>query len=254
MKIAVCMVQVPPTDAKVLIRPDGKGIETKDMKFVISPFDEYAIEAGLQLKEKAGGEVVLITAGPDRSQQALREGLALGADRAVHIGVPDAYHDPLFVATLLAAHLSKEKPDVILFGKMGVGFDHASTGPMVAALMDLPHVGSVASLTLEGAAVKARREIEGASETYTITLPAALTAEKGLNMPRIASLKGIMGAKKKTIESVKPEALGGAPHALVLDSLQPPPQKGRGKLITVEDPAAAARKLVKLLHEEAKVI
>lgn len=254
MKIAVCIVQVPPTDAKVLIRTDGKSIETKDMKFVISPFDEYALEAGLQLKEKAGGEVVLITAGPERSLQALREGLALGADRAVHIGVTDAYHDPLYIATLLAAQLGKEKPAAVLFGKMGVGFDHASTGPMVAAMLDLPHVGNVASMAVEGTSVKAHREIEGASEAYTVTLPAVLTAEKGLNTPRIASLKGIMGAKKKAIESVKPEDLGGAPQALVLDTLQPPPQKGRGKLITVEDPAAAARELVKLLHEEAKVI
>ena len=254
MKIAVCMVQVPATDAKILLRPDARGIETKDIKFVISPYDEYAIEAGLQLKEKFGGEVVLITAGHERSLQAIREGLALGADRAVHIPITDEYHDGLYIASLLSAYLKKENADCILFGKLGVGFDHASTGPMTAAMLDLPHVGNVAKMDVEGTRVSAHREIEGATESYEIALPAVLTAEKGLNTPRFASLKGIMAAKKKPVETVKPEDLGAPAHALNLDALQPPPQKAHGKVVVVEDPAASAKDLVKFLREEAKVI
>ena len=254
MKIAVCIVQVPATDAKIVVRPDAKGVETKDIKFVISPYDEFAIEAALQLKEKAGGEVVLITAGPERAQQALREGLALGADRAVHITLTDEYHDALEIATLLAAAVRKETPDLALFGKLGVGFDHGATGVMVSAMLDWPHISTAASLELDGTTLKARREIEGAGEAYAVALPAVVTAEKGLNTPRIANLKGIMAAKKKPVESVAAADLGGASPALSLESLQPPPKKAAGKLIVEEDPAKAARELVRLLREEAKVI
>jgi electron transfer flavoprotein beta subunit len=254
MKIAVCIVQVPATDARIVIRSDGMGIDAKDIKFVISPYDEFAIEAALQLKEKAGGEVVLITAGPDRAQQALREGLALGADRAVHITHSDEYHDALEVAALLAAAVAKENPELALFGKLGVGFDHGATGVMVAAMLDRPHVSMAAKLELDGTTLKARREIEGAGETYSIPLPAVITAEKGLNTPRIANLKGIMAAKKKPIETLAAADLAPAAPALKLDGLQPPPKKAAGKLITEEDPAKAARELVRLLREEAKVI
>ncbi len=254
MKIAVCIVQVPATDARIVIRPDARGVETKEVKFVISPYDEYAIEAALQLKEQAGGEVVLITAGPDRALQALREGLALGADRAVHITLTDEYHDALEVATLLAAALGKEAPDLALFGKLGVGFDHGATGVMVAAMLDRPHISMAAKLEMEGTTLKGRREIEGAAETYAIALPAVVTTEKGLNSPRIANLKGIMAAKKKPVETFAAADLGAAAPALTLEGLQPPPKKAAGKLISDEDPAKAARELVRLLREEAKVI
>ena len=254
MKICVLMVQVPATDAKVFPREDKKYIETKDLKYVISPYDEFAIEEALRIKDKDGSEVFVLTVGPERAQTAIREALALGCDRGVHIKEEERYFDSFYISNLLANYLKKENPDLILGGKLGVGFDHSQTGPMVAALLGLPYVSSVVEVKVEGGIAKVKREIEGASLYFEVKLPCILTAEKGLNTPRFASLKGIMAAKKKPIEEIKPSDLFERKEIIELLFLEMPPQKGKGKVISGEDPVKAAEELYKFLKEEAKLI
>jgi len=254
MKICVLMVQVPATDAKVFPKEDKKYIETKDIKYVISPYDEFAIEEALKIKDKDGSEVFLLTVGPERAQTAIREGLALGCDRGVHILEEERYFDSHYISNLLANYLKKENPDLIFAGKLGVGFDHSQTGPMVAALLNLPFVNCVVEVKIEERVAKVKREIEGASLFYEIKLPCILTAEKGLNTPRFASLKGIMAAKKKPIETIKASDLFERKEMIELLSLEVPPQKGKGKIIPGDDPAKAAEELYKFLKDEAKLI
>ena len=202
---------------------------------------------------------MVITAGPERAAQALRTCLAMGADRAIHVkddGLERA--DPLTVARALAAAIKGQPFDLILAGKYGVGGDNAQVGPMLAQLLDLPQVCAVSTLTVGECTLSARREIEGAIEVVESSLPALVTAEKGLNEPRYPSLKGIMAAKKKPIEVRDLASLGlslPAPGSepLTWARLDPPPARKEGKILT-GDPADAARELVRLLREEAKVI
>lgn len=254
MKIGVCMAYVPATDAKVSPREDKKYIETKDLKFVISPYDEFAIEEALKIKDSGGAEVFLVSVGPERTQTGIREGLALGADRGVHILEEERYFDAFYVSNLLTNYLKKENPDLIFFGKLGVGFDHGQTGPMVAALLGLPFVNAIVELKIEGNIAKVKREVEGASLRYELKLPCILTAEKGLNTPRFASLKGIMAAKKKPVEVIKAADLFEKKEIIELNSLQLPPQKKAGRIISGEDPVKAAEELLKFLKEEAKIL
>lgn len=254
MKIGVCIVQVPATDAKVFPNQDKNYIETKDLKYVISPYDEYAIEEALKIKDQMGAEVFLLTVGPERAQTALREGLALGADRAILIQEEEKYFDSYYISNLLANYLKKENADLILFGKLGVGFDHSQTPSMVSALLELPYVNNVVEVSIEGNKANVKREIEGASLRYELTLPCILSAEKGLNTPRFASLKGIMAAKKKPMEIIKTSDLFQWEEKIELLSLELPPKKPKGKIITGEDPAKAAEELLKFLKEEAKIL
>lgn len=254
MKIGVCMAYVPATDAKVYPGQDKKYIETKDLKYVISPYDEFAIEEALKIKDSSGAEVFLVSVGPEKTQTGIREGLALGADRGVHILEEERYFDAFYISNLLANYLKKENPDLVFFGKLGVGFDHAQTGPMVAAILGLPFVNAIVELKIEGGIAKVKREVEGASLIYELKLPCVLTAEKGLNTPRFASLKGIMAAKKKPIEVIKAVDLFERKETIEINSLELPPQKSAGKIISGEDPAKAAEELIKFLKEEAKIL
>lgn len=249
MKIAVCLKRVPDTTAKIVIGADGKSIDESGVKFVPNPYDEYAIEEGLKLKEAAGaGEVVVLSLGTDSAQETLRTALAMGADRAILLqsaGSPDG----LEVARALAAELRGGGYDLILFGKLAVDDYNHQVGPMVGELLGLPTITSVAHLTLSGGNVAAEREIEGGIENVTCTLPAVLTCDKGLNTPRLPSLKGIMAAKKKPLE-VKPVPLGAG--TITTLGLSPPPERKAGRI--VGEGADAVPELVRLLREEAKVI
>jgi electron transfer flavoprotein beta subunit len=262
MKIAVCVKQVPDTEAKIRIRPDGRSIEEAGVNFVVSPFDEYAVEEALRLKEKQGGEVAVFTVGDERAATALRTVLAMGADRGVHLKDP-AFEgsDALGISRILAAALKKTPFDLILFGKQAVGTDQGQVGPRVAELLDLPHVSVVVSLTVEAGRLTAEREIEGALEIVESPLPAVITAQKGLNEPRYASLKGILAAKKKEILTMtladlglEASSVGAAGAREVWEKLEVPPSRGAGKILKDMEPAAAARELVRLLREEAKVL
>jgi electron transfer flavoprotein beta subunit len=262
MKIAVCIKQVPDTEAKIKIAADGRSIEEAGVNLVVNVYDEYAAEEALRLKEKHGGEVVAYAVGDDRAATALRTVLAMGADRAVHL--KDAAFegsDGLGLSRILAAALRLERFDLVFFGKQAVGTDRGQVGPRVAELLDLPHVSVVVALTVEGAHLQAEREIEGAHEVVKCPLPAVLTAQKGLNEPRYASLKGILAAKKKEIKVFSAADLGidpgtvGVPGAReIWEKLELPPARSAGTILKNLDPASAARELVRLLREEAKIL
>jgi electron transfer flavoprotein beta subunit len=258
MKIAVCIKQVPDTEARIRIAPDGKSILESDVNWIVSPYDEFAIEEALRLKEAKGGEVVLVSVGPDRVPSALRSGLAMGADSALHLKDPlFDQTDTLGTAWVLATALRPMAPDLILMGQQGVGGDNAQVPGLVAEILDLPQVTTVVKVEIQDGKATVEREIEGAHETWDVTLPAVLSAQKGLNEPRYASLKGIMAAKKKLIETKGAADLGLtaeqlAPKTKVV-ALELPPTRSAVRMIE-GDPDTQVKELLRLLHEEAKVI
>jgi electron transfer flavoprotein beta subunit len=259
MKIVVCVKQVPDTETRIRIAPDGKGILESDLNWIVSPYDEFAIEEALRLKEAKGGEVVLVALGPDRVQQALRSGLAMGADSALHLKDP-AFEsaDTPGVARALASALKSIAPfDLVFTGQQGVGGDHSQVPGLLAELLDLPQVTMAVKLELQDGKAVAEREVEGGREVWETSLPAVISAQKGLNEPRYASLKGIMAAKKKPIEVRDAAALGLSAADLapktVVTALELPPPRPPVRMIE-GDPDTQVRELLRLLHEEAKVI
>jgi len=258
MKIAVCIKQVPDTEARIRIAPDGKSIVESDVNWIVSPYDEFAIEEALRIKEAKGGEVILVPVGPDRVPAALRSGLAMGAGSALHLKDPlFDQTDTLGTAWVLATALRPMAPDLILMGQQGVGGDNAQVPGLVAEILDLPQVTTVVKVEIQDGKATVEREIEGAHETWDVTLPAVLSAQKGLNEPRYASLKGIMAAKKKLIETKGAADLGLtaeqlAPKTKVV-ALELPPTRSAVRMIE-GDPDTQVKELLRLLHEEAKVI
>lgn len=248
MKLAVCINHVPDTETKVKIGPDGKSIDRAGVNFVLNPYDEFAIEECLRLKEKKGGEVVAISLGSDAHKDTLRKALAMGVDKAVLLK-DDAPRDSFSVAQALADCLKSLEPDAIFFGKQSVDSDDAAVGVMVAEMLGMPSVSVVVKLEVGDGKAIAEREVEGGRERVQTTLPAVFTAQKGLNEPRYPSLKGIMAAKSKPIEEKQPLA---AQLKVEVRSMQKPPAKSAGKIIGTD--SSAAGELVRLLHEEAKVI
>ena len=258
-RIVVCVKQVPDTETRIRVAPEGNAILEQDLNWIVSPFDEFAIEEALRIKEARGGEVVLVTVGPDRAQSALRTGLAMGADAAVHVKDPalDAA-DTLATARALAAAIKSLAPfDLVLTGQQGVGGDNSQVPGLLAELLDLPQVTVAVKLEVQDGKALVEREVEGARETWETSLPAVISAQKGLNEPRYASLKGIMAAKKKPIEVKDAAGLGLDPSATLpltrVVALELPP--GRPAVRMIEgDPDTQVRELLRLLHEEAKVI
>jgi electron transfer flavoprotein beta subunit len=260
MKIVVCVKQVPDTETRVKIGAGGNAISEADVaNWIVSPYDEFAIEEAIRIKEARGGEVVLVTAGADRAQAALRTGLAMGADSAVHIkdAALDAT-DTLGTARALAAAIKTLAPfDLVLCGQQGVGGDNSQIPGLLAELLDLPQVTVAVKIELQDGKAVVEREVDGGRETWETPLPAVISAQKGLNEPRYASLKGIMAAKKKPIQSVDAKALGldaGALAAKVkVSAMELPPARPPVKMLE-GDADAQAKELIRLLHEEAKVI
>ncbi len=260
MKLLVAVKHVPDTETKVRVAADGSSLDETGVKFVVSPFDEFALEEAIRLRDSHGGEVVVVSVGRESAQTSLRQGLAMGADRAILVQ-DDRYEraDALARARAIAAVARAEGPDLILTGKYGVGVDEGQTGAMIAELLDLPHAGAVSKLEIRAREFAAHREIEGGVEVLEGSLPAVVTCDKGLNEPRYASLKGIMAAKKKPLHVKTPSEMGldpsdldGAPR-VVWESLELPPRRQAGRMIE-GDAAESARKLAALLREEAKVI
>jgi electron transfer flavoprotein beta subunit len=261
MNSLVAVAYVPDTETRIRIAPDGKSIDEADVKWIVSPYDEYALEEALRTRESKGaGTVTVVSVGPERAKTGLRECLARGADDAVWIDSGGSANlDALAIAKALAAVARERQQEFLWFGQKGVGPDESLVGPMVAELLGLPHVGNVVKLEIGEGRVTAHREIEGAHEIVESSLPVVLTAQKGLNEPRYASLKGIMGAKKKPIAEKKLAAMGiaeadPANAKTRWRKLELPAPRQAVKLIPADDPAAAAKELVKLLREEAKVI
>jgi electron transfer flavoprotein beta subunit len=259
MKIVVCVKQVPDTETRIRIAPEGTGIVETDVNWIVSPYDEFAIEEALRIKEAKGGEVALVSVGPERAQSALRNGLAMGADSAVHVKDPLlAAADTLATARALAAAIKTLAPfDLVLTGQQGVGGDNSQVPGLVAELLDLPQVTVAVKIEIQDGKAVVEREIEGARETWETSLPAVISAQKGLNEPRYASLKGIMAAKKKPLQVLDAAGLGLAPQAvapkLKVVGLELPPPRPAVHMIE-GDPEGQAKELLRLLHEEAKVI
>jgi len=262
LKILVGIKHVPHTETKVRIGGDGRSLDPAAVtKWILSTYDEYAVEQALQFREAHGGEVVLVCCGPEAALSALRQGLAMGADRGIlvqHDGFDAS--DGLTRARALAAVAGQDSFDLVLCGKYGVGTDEGQTGPMLAELLGWPHAAGVTTLELEDGAFRAAREVEGAVESYEGRLPAVITCDKGLNEPRLTSLKGIMQAKRKPVDVKAPADLGLDPAALepggrmlVWESMELPPPRAGGRLIE-GSPEESASELVRLLREEAKVI
>jgi electron transfer flavoprotein beta subunit len=250
VKIAVCIKRVPDSESRVKIAADGRSIDESGVKFVLNPYDEFAVEEALRRREAAGsGEVVAVSLGGDAAQETIRTALAMGADRGVLLKAERPPLDPLPAARALAAELKDGGYDLILFGKLAIDDANHAVGPMVAELLGIPCVSAVARLELEAGKGTAEREVEGGVEVVTFPLPAVVTAEKGLNEPRYPALKGIMAAKKKPLE-VKPVTLD--PGGLEILELAPPPERQAGRIVGEGPDAVPA--LVAALHTEAKVL
>jgi len=249
MKIAVCIKRVPDTETRIAIAATRTSIVETGVKFVLNPYDEFAVEAALQLKQAHGGEVTVLSLGPDAVQETLRVALAMGADRAVQLKTDGSPFDTLSVAAALAAELTTYAPDLVLLGKMAIDDYNHAMGPALAELLGLPCVSAISKLTVAAGRLTAEREVEGGVEVVTAPLPAVLTADKGLNKPRLPTLPGIMAAKKKPME-VRPAALG--PARVVVRALEPPPERPAGRIIG--EGAAAVPELIRLLQTEAKVL
>ncbi len=249
MKIVVCIKRTPDTETKIRLGGDGMSIDPDGVKFIVSPYDEFAIEAALQLKEAAGdGEVVLLSLGGDDTQETLRQGLAMGADEAVLLkGDPGV--DALATAKALSAELQAMEANLVLFGMKGADMDQQQVGPMAATIMGLPCATAVSEFDLAGESVTCRRDVEGGSEVIEMGLPAVITLTKGKFEPRYASLKGIMAAKRKPL-SEKDAQTGES--RLTVKSLAYPPERPAGRV--VGEGADAAPELVRLLREEAKAL
>src|SRR5688572_23776241 len=208
MKIAVCIKRVPDSETRVKIAADGKSLDEAGVKFVMNPYDEFAVEEALRRKEKAGaGDVAVLCLGPAAAQETIRTALAMGADRGILLQADKIPADPYEAAKVIAAELKATSWDLILFGRMAIDDYNHQVGPLVAELLGLPCVTAISHLELEASKGVAEREIEGGIEVVEFPLPAVLTADKGLNEPRYPALKGIMAAKKKPLE-VKPVQVG----------------------------------------------
>jgi len=250
MKIAVCIKRVADSETRVKIGADGKSLDEAGVKFILNPYDEFAVEEALQRKENAGaGEVVVVSLGTAATQETIRTALAMGADRGILLQVDKIPADGFAIAQALAAELKTGGYDLMLFGKIAIDDSQHQVAPMVAELLGLPCVTAVAHLTLDGGSGEAEREIEGGVEVVTFPLPAVISADKGLNEPRYPALKGIMAAKKKPLE-VKPTTLAAGGIEVV--AMLPPPERKEGKI--VGEGAGAVPELVRLLREEAKVL
>ena len=249
MKILVPIKRVPDPATTIRVLPDGSGIATDNVKWVINPFDEIAIEEALRIKEKqAGSEVVLVTIGQSTWQEQLRTGLAMGADRAILVK-SDGYLDPLALSRILAKIAGDEKADLILLGKQAIDDDSNQVGQMLAEMLGWPQATFASKVEFADTKVTVIREVDGGLETIAFKLPAVITTDLRLNEPRYASLPGIMKARKKELKEIPAESLGLelAPK-LKIKSLTAPPKRQAGKKV------GSVAELVGVLHTEAKVI
>ncbi len=248
MNIVVCISQTPDTATTVAVGSDGKSIDPKGVKFVLNPYDEFAVEEGLLLRQANGGEVTLLCVGGDGAKEAIRLGIAMGADKAVLIK-DEERSDSFAVAAALAEAIRGINPDLILLGRQSVDYDSAQMGPTIAELLDVSCVSFVTSLAIDGTSVRAERDIEGGKEVVETTLPCVITAQKGLNEQRYPKLPDIMKAKAKPIAEMAPAPVAARTETI---EMRRPDAKAGGKIL--EFSPENVKEFVRLLHEEAKVI
>lgn len=256
MKIVVAIKQVPARDSLLKVNAQSSWIEDSDLSFEVNEPDAYALEAGLQLKEKEGGEVVVLCAGPARASQTIREALAKGADRAIHIELDEsAATDPLALSRLLAKALETEQPDLVLTGIQSDDLGYGQTGVILAHLLGLPHATLIMNVEKEGDGIRVRRELEdGWFQNVDMPLPALLSIQSGATKLRYATLMGIKKAKTKEVKRLTAEELGGiAAPSITVSRLYFPPKTKQSQIFDDAPPAAAA-KLVEKLRFEARVI
>ncbi len=256
MKIFVCIKQVPDTETKIKIAADGKSIDTTGVKWILCPYDEFAVEEAIRFKEKnAGATVTVVTAGPDRAVEALRTALAMGCDEAIHVSTPE-FADSYLVAKSLARAIEKNGPAHLVFtGKQAIDDDASQVHQAMAEFLNIPAV-TVVLRAQYGSTLQLEREIEGgAIEKYEVPTPAVIAAQKGMNEPRYASLPNIMKAKKKEIKKLTLGDLDLSDSQMKLgySAMALPPERGNCRMIS-GDAATAAQELVKILHNEMKVI
>ncbi|RCW47817.1 electron transfer flavoprotein beta subunit [Paenibacillus prosopidis] len=281
LKIVVLLKQTFDTEEKIVVTPEG--VDERDAKFVINPYDEYALEEAIRQRELLGGQVIAVSCGPERSQEALRTALAIGADEAIRLesdGLPD---DSYAVAAALAAVIEPLAPDLLFAGLFAVDSGAGSVALQVAERLHLPHASSAVKVTIVSAGELAslpaaealnapaglsaeryavvERDVEGDTETVSIPLPALITAQQGLNEPRYPSLPGIMKAKRKPLRTITARELFGSGAAAdenmanrtVRTQLLPPPPRAAGKILP-GTPAEQAASLISLLQTEAKLL
>jgi len=249
MILAVCLKRVPDTNARPAIGSDGRSINPQGIDYVINPYDEYALEEALKIKEKAGaGEVVGVCVDPDGNESMLRKALAMGVDRGILVKGGSTF-DGAVNAEILAGVLKPLGATIILFGKQAVDSDSSQVPTIVAERLGLPRANVVVKMEFQGNRVTCRRQIEGAEEVVDMPTPCVVSAQKGLNEPRYASLKGIMAAKKKPIETKEAPAVEARIEVL---KMEPPPPRPAGRIVGKGKEAAA--ELVRLLRDEAKVL
>lgn len=257
MNIYVCIKQVPDTETKIKLNADSSWIDTAGIKWIMSPFDEFAVEEALRLKEKnAGSTVTVLSAGPTRVVESIRTALAMGCDNGIHIEIPENA-DNNYAAKALAGALKKEtQVDIVFTGKEAIDDGAAQTSQLIAEYFGMPAITVVLNVEYGATSVKCKREVEGgAFEMIEASLPVLIAAQKGMNEPRYASLPNIMKAKKKEVKSLKGADVDAsdADQKIRYKNFQLPPPKQAGKKVSGEVPVAA-KELVRLLHEEAKVV
>jgi len=249
MKVLVSIKRVVDFNVKVRVKADGSGVETANVKMSMNPFDEIAVEEAVRLKEAGKAtEIVVVSCGTTACQETLRTALAIGADRAILVET-DVDLQPLAVSKLLKSIVDREKPGLVILGKQAIDDDSNQTGQMLAALLGWPQATFASKIRLEGEKAEVTREVDGGLETISIKVPAVVTTDLRLNEPRYVTLPNIMKAKKKTLETLKPEGLGVdvSPRLSILKVTEPPKRKAGSKV-------ADAKALVDKLRNEAKVI
>jgi len=263
VNIIVCVKQVPDTEAPIRIKPDGSGIDETALNLVMNYYDEHATEAGLRLREQFGGSVTLLSVGTDRAKEALRTGLAMGADEAILLSDPALERvDHLGLARVLAEEIRTLPHDVVICGKISTDDNAGIVGPALGEYLGLPQATAIAHLEVEatGTSAVVHREVEGGVEVLQVPFPAVLTVERSLNEPRYPSLPGIMKAKRKEIKTLNlaavglnPSTIGATASRTVLTSLSTPAKRKAGRTLDGDTEEAVAA-IVSFLKDEAKVL
>ncbi len=248
MNVFVLIKQVPDTEASIRISPDSKSVPTGDLNLVLNPYDEFAVEEALKVKESLGGEVTAVCLGGSDAVKAIRTAMAMGVDKGVHLEV-DSPWDAGAIAKALANVVKDQSCDLLLCGKQAMDYDNSQVGPMIGEYLGWPSVSVVTELEVSADKVVAHRQVEGGLEVVESPLPVVITAQKGLNEPRYASLKGIMMAKRKPVETVDPGALEDRIQVLKLE--YPPERKGG---MIIGEGVEAVPELIRILKEEAKIL
>ncbi len=249
MNIVVCVKHVPDTESKIALGSDNCSWDPSGLEYILNPYDEYAVEEALKIKEEKGGEVTILILGPENSTKTIRTCLAMGADKAIHLTDENPIRDAAAVAELLATAIKEIPHDIIFLGKQSVDLDNSQVGLMVAGHLNIPAVSEIVSMECGDASATVKRNIEGGVEVYEVSFPAVFTTQKGLNDPRYASLKGIMAAKKKPIDA---KEFTDVAAKVTVVKLEYPPARPEGKI--VGEGAEAVPTLIGLLKDEAKVL